>query len=71
MAWTRVESYSLGFGTPKKNFWLYYTLAGDPAAHQIFVTPTQFVALGDMFRGGGVINFNSDGSYFATDPRPL
>lgn len=71
MAWTRVQSYSLGFGVTKKNFWLYYTLAGQTSVTQIFLTPTQFVALSELFRSGGVVNYNTDGNYFATESHAL
>lgn len=71
MAWKKVTNYSLGFGVPKKNFWLYYSLEGDNSVTQIFLTPTQFIALSEMFRTGGAISFNTDGSYFASEAKPL
>lgn len=71
MAWVRVATYSLGFGVPNKNFWLYYTLVGDTTSHQIFLTPTQFSALTELFRVGGAIVYNTDGRYFASESRAL
>ncbi len=64
MAWKRVENYWLGYSPPKKQFYFYYKLAGDNSVIQIFPTPQDFVALADMFRNEGPINFNTDGQYF-------
>lgn len=66
MPWIRVANYSLGFNTLKKQFYFYYTLEGAGAVTQLFLTPPQFTALSDMFRNEGPIDFNTDGSYFAT-----
>jgi hypothetical protein len=66
MAWKRVLSYMLGYGVKEKQFYLYYTLEGETAAHQIFPTPQAFIALADMFRHEGPINYNDAGDYFVT-----
>jgi hypothetical protein len=66
MAWLRVENYWLGYSLPKKQFYFYYKLQGDPAAYQFFPSPEEFSALADMFRNEGPMNFNTDGKYFVT-----
>jgi hypothetical protein len=66
MAWLRVENYWLGYSIPKKQFYFYYKLQGDPAAYQFFPAAEEFSALADMFRNEGPINFNTDGKYFVT-----
>ena len=66
MAWKRVENYRLGYSLPKKQFYFYYTLAGESSVHQIFPSPQEFLALADMFRNEGPINFNTDGQYFVS-----
>jgi hypothetical protein len=71
MPWVRVVNYSLGFSVAKKQFFLYYTLQGANATTQIFLSPTQFSALSDLFRNGDVVNYNTDGNYFATEPHPI
>jgi hypothetical protein len=64
MAWIRVADYHLGYSILKKQFFFYYTLVGESLTHQIFPTPEEFIALADMFRNEGPINFNTDGKYF-------
>jgi hypothetical protein len=71
MAWVRVANYSLGFTVAKKQFSLYYTLQGEATVTQIFLTATQFIAIGDMFRNGGAINYNTDGQYFASEAHAI
>jgi len=66
MAWKRVANYSLGYSIPKKQFYFYYTFVGENTTYQIFPSPQEFLALADMFRNEGPINFNSDGSYFVS-----
>lgn len=66
MAWKRVANYHLGYSIPKKQFYFYYTLVGENLTYQIFPTAEEFVALGDMFRNEGPINFNTDGKYFVS-----
>jgi hypothetical protein len=56
----------LGYGVKEKQFYLYYTLEGETATHQIFPTPQVFTALADMFRHEGPINYNDTGDYFVT-----
>lgn len=64
MPFIPVENYWLGYNVPTKQFYFYYKLAGDDSVHQIFPEPQEFLALGDMFRNEGPINFNTDGEYF-------
>ena len=66
MAWKTVENYWLGYSLPKKQFYFYYKLANEPVVHQIFPDPQVFLALADMFRNEGPMNFNTDGSYFVS-----
>ena len=66
MAWKRVANYALGYSIPKKQFYFYYWLVGDNAAYQIFPSSQEFLALADMFRNEGPINFNTNGNYFAS-----
>jgi hypothetical protein len=66
MAWMRVVDYHLGYSIPKKQFYFYYTLDGESMTHQIFPTPEEFIALADMFRNEGPMNFNTDGKYFVS-----
>ena len=62
----RVENYWLGYSVPNNQFSFAYKLVGEDTAHQIFPGPQEFLALADMFRNEGPINFNTDGSYFIT-----
>jgi hypothetical protein len=71
MAWARVESYSFGFSSTDKKSWLYYTLQGTGVTSQLFLTPTQFTAVAQMFGAATAINYETTGKYFATDPRVL
>jgi hypothetical protein len=66
MAWKRVENYWLGYGVAKKQFYLYYKLQGEGLVHQLFPDSHEFLALADMFRNEGPINFNTDGGYFVS-----
>lgn len=66
MAWKRVATYNLGYSIPNKQFYFYYTLVGDGTAYQIFPTPQEMIALADMFRNEGPMNFNTDGKYFVS-----
>jgi hypothetical protein len=66
MAWKRVANYHLGYSIPKKQFYFYYTLVGENATYQLFPSPQEFMALADMFRNEGPINFNTDGKYFVS-----
>jgi hypothetical protein len=66
MAWKRVANYNLGYSIPNNQFYFYYTLEGEGVVYQIFPTPQEFIALGDMFRNEGPINFNTDGRYFVS-----
>ena len=64
--WKRVENYWLGYSVPKNQFYFYYKLVDENTVHQISPGPQEFLALADMFRNEGPINFNTDGSYFVT-----
>lgn len=66
MAWKRVSDYHLGYSIPNKQFYFYYTLVGDNVTYQMFPTPQEFMALADMFRNEGPINFNTQGKYFVS-----
>lgn len=69
MAWQQVESYSFGFSPISKKFWLYYSLKGNPAATQVFLTATQFTALSASFASATGIQYEDSGKYFSTQPR--
>lgn len=71
MAWKKVINYSFGFGQTDKKFWVYYTLEGSSSVTQIFLSPSQFAALAQMFGSSTAINFETTGNYFATQPRVL
>ena len=71
MAWQPVESYSFGFSTDTKKFWLYYTLKGTAATTQVFLTATQFTALAQLFGSASAINYETTGKYFASQARTL
>ncbi len=66
MTWKRVENYSLGYSITEKRFYFYYTLVGENVTHQFFPSPQEFLALADMFRNQGPINFNTTGQYFVS-----
>ena len=66
MAWKRVINYHLGYSIPKKQFYFYYRLDGESVTYQIFPGVEEFIALGDMFRNEGPINFNTEGKYFVS-----
>ena len=68
MAWKRVARYSLGFNIVSSEFYFYYRLEGETTTQQIFPSPEEFLALADMFRNEGPVNFNTDGNYFVTAP---
>jgi hypothetical protein len=71
MAWSTVTSYSLGFSIVDKQFFFYFQLENDPSVTQIFVSAQELLALADMFRNEGPVNFNSDGNYFVTGAEPV
>ena len=66
MAWKRVATYNLGYSVPRKQFYFYYTLVGESVTYQIFPSPQEFLALADMFRYEGPMNFNTVGKYFVS-----
>ena len=61
-----VTNYWLGYNVPQKQFYFYYKLAGEITTQQLFPTPQEFLALSDMFRNEGPINFNTDAQYFVS-----
>ena len=71
MAWKRVENYWLGYSTIKKQFYFYYKIQGENSVHQMFPPPDEFLALADMFRNEGPINFNTDKKYFITQAEEI
>jgi hypothetical protein len=71
MAWAKVESYSFGFRTSDKKFWMYFTLQGANAATQVFLTPSQFTAAAALFGAATGVNYETSGKYFASAPRTL
>ena len=71
MAWAKVESYSFGFSSSDKKFWLYYTLQGTTTTTQLFLTPTQFTAAAQLFGSATAVNYETAGKYFASAPRTL
>jgi hypothetical protein len=71
MAWAKVESYSFGFSSTDKKFWLYYTLQGAGSTTQLFLTPTQFTAAAQIFNAATAVNYETTGNYFASAPRSL
>ena len=66
MTWKRVANYYLGYSVPSNQFYFYYTFVGEGSVHQIFPAPQEFIALADMFRNEGPINFNTEGNYFVS-----
>ena len=71
MAWKKVESYSFGLSTADKKFWMYYTLQGANATTQVFLSPTQFSAVAQLFGSATSVNYQTTGNYFASAPRVL
>jgi hypothetical protein len=69
MPFVPVLTYSLGYITAQKQFFLDYTLEGDNSVQQIFITAEESVALSDMFRHYSPISFNTDVSYFTSSFR--
>jgi hypothetical protein len=53
------------FGTPPSHSGTR-KLQGENVVHQFFLAPDEFLALADMFRNEGPINFNTDGQYFVS-----
>lgn len=68
MAWKRVARYYLGFNIVTREFYFYYRFEGETTTQQIFPSPEEFLALADMFRNEGPVNFNTDGNNFVTAP---
>jgi hypothetical protein len=66
MAWVRVDKYWLGYSLTKKQFYFYYQLQGENVVHQFFPSPDVFIALADMFRNEGPMNYNTVNKYFVT-----
>ena len=66
MLFVNVLTYSFGYTIPTKQFLFNYTLDGEDAAHQIFITAEESVALADMFQNHGPISFNTAASSFAS-----
>ncbi len=71
MAWKKVVDYSFGFRPTDKKFWLYYTLEGTNTTTQVFLTPTQFSAVAQLFGSVKGIKYETTGKYFASAPRML
>ena len=71
MAWVKVESYSYGFSSKDKTYWLYYTLQGSGSTTQLFLTPAQFTAVAQIFNSATAVNYETTGKYFASAPRSL
>jgi len=65
MAWKRVANYNLGTASREAILFLlqprrrWYRFPDLP-------DPQEFLALADMFRNEGPINFNTDGNYFVS-----
>ncbi len=68
MAWTKVTQYSFGFGVIEKKFWLYYTLEGSNVSTQMFLTPSQFTAVAQLFNSSTAVSYETNGHYFASAP---
>jgi len=66
MAWKRVASYNLGYSIPNKQFYFWYRLDGENVSYQFFPSAADAMALADMFRNEGPMNFNDVGRYFVT-----
>jgi hypothetical protein len=66
MAFVNVNKYWLGYSIPKKQFYFYYRVDGDPTVHQLYPTPEEFLGLADMFRNEGPISLNTGTQYFTT-----
>jgi hypothetical protein len=66
MTFVKVNEYALGYSVSDRKFFLDYTLDGDSAAHQIFLSPEEFSAIGRLFKGKRPISFNPDGQYFVS-----
>ena len=66
-----VESYSFGFSPGDKKFWLYYTLEGTNTTTQVFLTPTQFSGVSQLFGSATAVNYELTGKYFASAARVL
>ncbi|KFN43042.1 hypothetical protein [Arenimonas oryziterrae] len=71
MAWKKVESYSFGYRHSDKKFWVYYTLENTNTTTQLFVTPTQFTALAQLFTSSQSVNYETTGGYFSTGAHTL
>jgi hypothetical protein len=71
MAWSTVTNYRLGYSVVDKQFLFYFQLENDPSVNQIFVSAEELLALADMFRNEGPVNYNSDGNYFVTGAEPV
>jgi hypothetical protein len=61
-----LQTAILGTAFPKKQFYFYYSFVGEGTVFQVFPSPHEFVALADMFRNEGPINFNTTGNYFVS-----
>jgi len=71
MAWKRVARYSLGYNIVAREFYFYNRFEGETTMQQLFPSPEEFLALADMFRNEGPVNFNTDGNYFVTGPEEV
>ena len=49
-----------------REFYFYFTFVGENTLYQIFLSSQECMALADMFRNEGPINFNTDGNYFVS-----
>ncbi|UCC73804.1 MAG: hypothetical protein JSV86_04385 [Gemmatimonadota bacterium] len=67
MGWKVVDKYRLGYSVEKRAFYFYYRLEGESIVYQIYPSAMEFMALADMFRNEGPIQFNTDGKYFVTE----
>lgn len=52
--------YSLGFNIVDKQGYLYYGLANDTYAHQVFLTVEELTSVGQMLCDGGPVVLNQD-----------
>lgn len=66
MAQIKVEAYSLGFGLADNQAFLHYWLHGDETAHALKVSPTQMVALADIFRHERSVVYDGDRQSFVS-----
>jgi len=71
MAYKIVQQYLLQYEHGEKKYSIFFLPEGEETYRQMEVEPLEFIALSDMFRNEGPINYDERRNTFQTDSEPV